>query len=87
MQSVQRKPVWSLGKKGIAFGGDDSGQRTEYIFTKLNDIKPAMIEEATQNARSVAEKFAADSQSRLGKSRQPIKVCLALRIVTAIRLI
>jgi len=46
----------ALGKKGIAFGGDDSGQRTE-----------SMIEEATQNARSVAEKFAADSQSRLGK--------------------
>ena len=64
---MQRKPVWSLSVKGIAFGGDDSGQRTEYIFTKLNDIKPAMIEEATQNARSVAEKFAADSQSRLGK--------------------
>ncbi|MDK1682647.1 SIMPL domain-containing protein [Acinetobacter terrestris] len=56
-----------LGKKGIAFGGDDSGQRTEYIFTKLNDIKPAMIEQATENARSVAEKFAADSKSSLGK--------------------
>mgnify|MGYP000907522213 FL=1 len=57
----------ALGKKGIAFGGDDSGQRTEYLFTKLNAIKPAMIEQATQNARSVAEKFAADSKSRLGK--------------------
>ena len=57
----------TLGKKGIAFGGDDSGQRTEYLFTRLNDIKPAMIEQATQNARSVAEKFAADSKSRLGK--------------------
>ena len=29
-----------------------------------------MIEEATRNARSVAEKFAADSDSRLGKIRQ-----------------
>lgn len=64
---VAQTRLVALGKKGIAFGGDDSGQRTEYIFTKLNDIKPAMIEEATQNARSVAEKFAADSQSRLGK--------------------
>jgi len=33
----------------------------------LNDIKPAMIEEATRNAREVAEKFAADSSSTLGK--------------------
>jgi hypothetical protein len=57
-----------LGKKGIAFGGPDY-QRTEFLFTKLNDIKPAMIEEATRKAREVAEKFAADSASRLGKIR------------------
>jgi hypothetical protein len=36
-------------------------------FSGLNDVKPAMIEEATTNARTVAEKFAADSRSRLGK--------------------
>ncbi len=57
----------ALGKKGIAFGGEEYGQKTEYLFTKLNDIKPAMIEEATRKARDVAEKFAADSKSRLGK--------------------
>lgn len=56
-----------LGKKGIAFGGE--GQRPEFLFTKINDIKPAMIEEATRKAREVAEKFAADSHSRLGKIR------------------
>ena len=59
--------IAELGKKGIAFGGEDYGQRTEYLYTKLNEIKPAMIEEATQKARAVAEKFAADSKSRLGK--------------------
>ncbi len=64
---VAQTRLAELGKKGIAFNGEDSGQRTEYLFTGLNEIKPAMIEEATQNARSVAEKFAADSQSRLGK--------------------
>lgn len=56
-----------LGKKGIAFGGAEYGHRTEFLFTRLNDIKPAMIEEATRKAREVAEKFAADSNSRLGK--------------------
>jgi hypothetical protein len=66
VRAAQSRMV-ALGKKGIAFGGDDSGQRTEYLFTKLNDIKPVMIEQATQNARTVAEKFAADSKSRLGK--------------------
>ncbi|MEJ5363886.1 MAG: SIMPL domain-containing protein [Desulfosoma sp.] len=59
-----------LGKKGIAFGGEDYNQRTQFLFTKLNDLKPAMIEEATRNARAVAEKFAADSQSRLGKLKR-----------------
>lgn len=57
----------TLGKKGIAFGGEEYGQKTEYLFTQLNSIKPAMIEEATRKAREVAEKFAADSNSQLGK--------------------
>jgi hypothetical protein len=57
-----------LGKTGIAFGGPDY-QRTEFLFTKLNDIKPAMVEEATRKAREVAEKFANDSKSKLGKIR------------------
>ena len=54
-----------LGKRGIAFGGEY--QQTQFLFTKLNDVKPAMIEEATRKAREVAEKFANDSKSRLGK--------------------
>ena len=33
----------------------------------LNTIKPAMIEEATKNAREVAEKFALDSNSKVSK--------------------
>jgi hypothetical protein len=56
-----------LGKKGIAISGEDYQSKTEFLFTKLNDIKPEMIEEATKNAREVAEKFAKDSKSKLGK--------------------
>jgi hypothetical protein len=58
-----------LGKQGIAISGQDYGSRTEFLFTGLNTIKPEMIEEATRNAREAAEKFAADSQSRIGKIR------------------
>jgi hypothetical protein len=36
-----------------------------YLFTKLNDIKPAMIAEATKSAREGAEQFARDSGSRV----------------------
>jgi hypothetical protein len=59
--------VSDLGKQGIAITGQEYDARTEFIFSGLNDLKPAMIEEATKNAREVAEKFAADSESRLGK--------------------
>ncbi|MCB1803258.1 MAG: SIMPL domain-containing protein [Gammaproteobacteria bacterium] len=58
-----------LGKQGIALVGEDYGVRTDYQYTALNDIKPAMIEEATRNAREVAARFAQDSDSRLGKIR------------------
>lgn len=57
-----------LGKEGIVFAGDD--YQKEYIFTGLNALKPKMIEEATRQAREVAEKFAKDSNSRLGKIRK-----------------
>lgn len=59
--------IISLGRKGIAIAGDDYEHKPEYVFTKLNEQKPAMIAEATQNARTVAEKFAADSKSSIGK--------------------
>jgi hypothetical protein len=59
-----------LGKKGIVLTGNNYQSRTEYIFTRLNEIKPEMIEEATKEARAVAEKFAADSQSTLGKIKK-----------------
>lgn len=55
-----------LGKRGIAFSGGGYPS-TEYLFTGLNAVKPAMIEEATRAAREVAEKFAEDSNSKLGK--------------------
>lgn len=40
--------------------------QTSFSFNGLNELKPEMIEEATRNARAVAEKFAADSESTLG---------------------
>jgi hypothetical protein len=56
-----------LGKLGVAVSGENYDAKTEFIYTGLNRLKPSMIEEATNNARAVAEKFASDSKSRLGK--------------------
>lgn len=59
--------VGELLKQGIAISAGDYGSQIEYEFTSLNKIKPAMIEEATRNAREAAAKFASDSGSELGK--------------------
>lgn len=61
--------VVDLGKQGVAVGGGGyAGMGSgDYLFTGLSALKPDMIEEATKNARAVAEKFAADSDSQLGK--------------------
>jgi hypothetical protein len=41
-----------------------------YLFNGLNELKPAMIAEATANAREAAEQFARDSGSKLGPIRR-----------------
>ena len=41
-----------------------------FLFRRLNDLKPAMIAEATANARKGAEQFAKDSHSALGGIRR-----------------
>ncbi|MCE9686814.1 SIMPL domain-containing protein [Shewanella sp. AS16] len=62
-----RKDMVNLVKEGIAVSGQDYDSKPEFIFSGLNEVKPAMVQQATQNARQVAEKFAKDSDSRLGK--------------------
>ena len=56
-----------LLKKGIIGSGNSWENQVEFKFEGLNAIKPEMIEDATKNAREAAEKFAKDSDSRLGK--------------------
>ena len=57
-----------LLKKGIVTAGGNQWENpVEFKYEGLNEIKPQMIEEATQNAREAAKKFAKDSGSKLGK--------------------
>ena len=65
-----RTNIITLAKEGIAISNSNYDSRTEFLFTKLNSIKPQMIQEATTNAREVAQKFATDSQSKLGKIKR-----------------
>lgn len=41
----------------------------QFIFTRLEEVKPDMIAEATQDARRAADQFARDSGSTVGKIR------------------
>lgn len=57
-----------LLKKGIVVSGNTQWENpVEFKYEGLNGIKPEMIEEATMNAREAAQKFAKDSDSKLGK--------------------
>ncbi len=51
--------------KGIVM----ENQSASYFFTKLNDIKPEMLKQATENARHAALEFAQNSGSKVGKIR------------------
>jgi hypothetical protein len=48
-------------------GVEMSSSGVNFTFTKLNDLKPQMIAEATQNARRSADQFAHDSGTSVGR--------------------
>lgn len=64
-QAVRRQ--FELVRRGVVL---EEGSAMAYTFTKLNDIKPAMVAEATKDARAAAEQFAKDSETSVGGIRQ-----------------
>ncbi|AEA33509.1 SIMPL domain-containing protein [Hippea maritima] len=61
--ALDRK-LFKLSEMGIM--ATNQKFQTVYLYTQLNKIKPVMIEQAIQNARKVAMKFANESSSELG---------------------
>ncbi|WP_299020083.1 SIMPL domain-containing protein [uncultured Photobacterium sp.] len=53
----------------IAQGIDIENRAPAYLFTKLNDIKPEMLREATKNARVAANEFAQNAGVNVGGIR------------------
>ena len=63
--------IATLIKGGVLLGQPNGGYNPppQYLFTKLNEVKPEMIAEATKNARNSAEQFAKDSGQQVGQIR------------------
>lgn len=57
-----------LLKKGVILQSYD--WNTDFQYNGLSELKPEMVQEATQNARAVAQKFTEDAQCRLGSIKQ-----------------
>lgn len=64
-EAVRRQ--FELVRRGVVL---EEGSGMAYTFTKLNDIKPAMVAEATKDARASAEQFAEDSGTSVGGIKQ-----------------
>lgn len=61
------KRQFDLVRRGVLL---EEGSGMAYTFTKLNDIKPEMVAEATKDARKAAEQFAKDSGTGVGGIKQ-----------------
>ena len=57
------KRQFDLVRRGVML---EEGSGMAYTFTKLNDVKPAMVAAATKDARASAEQFAEDSGTSVG---------------------
>ncbi len=66
------RSVGRLIESGVSLSTPDGYgySRPTYVFNGLNRIKPGMIAEATASAREAAQRFADDSQSRVGGIRR-----------------
>lgn len=70
IQSVKRMTD-ELLKMGVVISNvNDYSPSVQYLFTKLNEIKPDMLQEATQNARKAALEFTKESNVTLGQLKK-----------------
>jgi uncharacterized protein len=66
IQHVSRMTDMLLKAGVVVSTTNDYNPSVQYLFTGLNDIKPAMLSEATQNARKAADEFTRESSVKLG---------------------
>ncbi|HVB79652.1 MAG TPA: SIMPL domain-containing protein [Candidatus Binataceae bacterium] len=62
-----------LIRQGVVLEGrpiENGVANPAYLFTRLSDLRPAMLAQTTKSARALAQQFAADSHSHLGAIRR-----------------
>lgn len=60
-----------LLKRGVLVSNRNEYQgAVRYYYTKLNEIKPEMLTDATKNAKNAALQFAAESNTKIGKLKR-----------------
>ena len=62
-----------LIRQGVVLDGRAVENRVAnpaYVFTRLGDLRPTMLAQATKSAHALAQQFAADSKSHLGAIRR-----------------
>ena len=62
--------VSELASAGVAISSAGGTEGPTFLFTRLNDLKPEMIAEATARAREAAEQVALDANSQLAGIRR-----------------
>lgn len=65
--SKAAKGISELLSQGLIFSSDSYNSGPTFMFTKLNDLKPELLTEATKRAKEAALKFATESGSKVGK--------------------
>jgi hypothetical protein len=60
-----------LLKAGVALDGEreGGGANPRYVVSTFNELRPALLADATKNARATAQQFAADSGAQVGRIR------------------
>jgi hypothetical protein len=69
IQKVSRM-TGELLQAGVVVSNTNYGNPLQFYYTKLNDIKPEMIIEATQNAKKAANEFAKENDASLGRLKK-----------------
>jgi uncharacterized protein len=60
------RQLGELVRAGVVLVSDHPSNGPRYLYTRLNDVKPEMIAQATAAARAAATQFARDAGSPLG---------------------